>query len=186
MGRLMKLRLNEWKYPLTIFFVTWIFLWEWMYLIRRIYPADITPNSILRPYIGVAPETNPFFEVWQRWAAWEYWKRTCEWKGLVCSCTDLVRSIHVSTLLMPGTWKINLDSIARSKHPLPRIVYFSRNQYSCCYPPDFLKPFSCHEFFRYGFYASLYGAWRSSLETTPASIWNLLSWFYGNLSNKNC
>ena len=68
----MKLRLKELKYPLTIFFVTWIFLWGWMYLIRRIYPADITPNSILRPYMGVAPETNPFLEVWQRWDTLDY------------------------------------------------------------------------------------------------------------------
>lgn len=68
----MKIRWNEWKYPLTIFFITWIFLWGWMYLIRRIYPADITPNSILRPYMGVAPETNPLLEVWQRWDTLNY------------------------------------------------------------------------------------------------------------------
>lgn len=65
-------RFKEWQAPLTIFFVTWIFLWGWMGLIRRIYPVDISPNIILRPYMGVMPETNPWLEVWQRWDTLHY------------------------------------------------------------------------------------------------------------------
>lgn len=69
---IMKIQWKAWKYLITIFFATWIFIWGWMWLVRRIYPANTTPDLILRPYMGVTPETNPFLEVWQRWDTLDY------------------------------------------------------------------------------------------------------------------
>ncbi|HCR71714.1 MAG TPA: hypothetical protein DIW23_09735 [Anaerolineae bacterium] len=61
------------KYPAffgAIF--VWGFIWSWMRLIRWFIPVDVTPNDILRPYMGVTPETNPWLEIWQRWDVLHY------------------------------------------------------------------------------------------------------------------
>lgn len=68
----LKFRSKKWQYPLLVFLVTWIFLWGWMWLIQRIYPTDISPDAVLRPYMGVTPETNPWLAVWQRWDVLHY------------------------------------------------------------------------------------------------------------------
>ncbi len=64
---------GEWQSPLVAFLVTWIILWTWMFLVvRTLYPGNITPDPILRPYMGVTPEPNPVLSVWQRWDALHY------------------------------------------------------------------------------------------------------------------
>jgi hypothetical protein len=68
----LKFRSKTWQFPLLVFLVTWIFLWGWMWLIQRIYPTDISPDAVLRPYMGVTPETNSWLEVWQRWDVLHY------------------------------------------------------------------------------------------------------------------
>ena len=32
-----------------------------------LYPGAFDPHPVLRPYLGVAPVTNPWLEPWQRW-----------------------------------------------------------------------------------------------------------------------
>jgi hypothetical protein len=55
-----------------VFFVVWIFLWGWIWLVQQIIPANISPDPLLRPYMGVTPETNQWLEGWQRWDTLHY------------------------------------------------------------------------------------------------------------------
>jgi hypothetical protein len=41
-------------------------LWVWMWGVRQVFPNN-PPGIVLDMYKGVAPETNPWLEPWQRW-----------------------------------------------------------------------------------------------------------------------
>ncbi|NJN79539.1 MAG: hypothetical protein HC797_03205, partial [Anaerolineales bacterium] len=59
-------------FPLTVFTLMWLFLWAWMRFVKWIYRGDTSPDGVLRPYMGITPETNTWLEVWQRWDALHY------------------------------------------------------------------------------------------------------------------
>jgi hypothetical protein len=44
----------------------------WMWGVRQVFHQPISPDPVLRPYLGVAQETNPWLEPWQRWDALHY------------------------------------------------------------------------------------------------------------------
>lgn len=60
------------SFPLIVFSAAAILLWSWMYLVRSTIHIDASPDSILRPYMGVKPETLPWLEIWQRWDTLHY------------------------------------------------------------------------------------------------------------------
>lgn len=60
------------KFPLLVFTILWLTLWGWMRLVRFVYPGDLSPDAVLRPYMGVQPEGGPWLEVWQRWDVLHY------------------------------------------------------------------------------------------------------------------
>jgi Gpi18-like mannosyltransferase len=60
------------KFPLIVFTSVWLILWAWMFLVRWAYPGDLSPDAILRPYMGMPSEINPWLEVWQRWDVLHY------------------------------------------------------------------------------------------------------------------
>jgi hypothetical protein len=68
----LKLHSREWKYPLVIFFVTWIALWGWMLIVRKIITGNLSFNGGAYPYLGIPPEKNMLLEVWQRWDVLHY------------------------------------------------------------------------------------------------------------------
>lgn len=63
---------RQFSFPIIVFTSIWLALWGWMRLIKWIYRGDTSPNNILRPYMGVAPEANAWLEVWQRWDVLHY------------------------------------------------------------------------------------------------------------------
>lgn len=44
----------------------------WVWGVRQVFPTPSTPDPVLRPYLGVAMETNPWLEPWQRWDTLHY------------------------------------------------------------------------------------------------------------------
>ncbi len=44
----------------------------WAIAARSLYPGPFVPDPVLRPYLGVAIETNPILEPWQRWDTLHY------------------------------------------------------------------------------------------------------------------
>jgi hypothetical protein len=44
----------------------------WMWLVRQVISDPISPDPILRPYLGVRVETNTWLEPWQRWDTLHY------------------------------------------------------------------------------------------------------------------
>jgi Gpi18-like mannosyltransferase len=71
-GNLHNARANRLTFPLAIFSATWAFLWIWMRLARAFYAGDLSPDPVFRPYLGVAPATHAWLEVWQRWDVLHY------------------------------------------------------------------------------------------------------------------
>lgn len=69
----LKFQSKEWQYPLTVFFVMWVFLWGWMLIVRKIIfrNSSLFEESTL-PYLGVPPEKNILLEIWQRWDVLHY------------------------------------------------------------------------------------------------------------------
>lgn len=65
-------QLKNLSFPLVIFFLMLLTFWAWMYTAIQIVPVNMTPDSSLRPYMGVSPETNPLLAVWQRWDVLHY------------------------------------------------------------------------------------------------------------------
>lgn len=63
---------SQFSFPLTLFILSLSFLWGWMYLTQHLLPVETSPDPILRPYMGVSPETNPWVAVWQRWDVLHY------------------------------------------------------------------------------------------------------------------
>ena len=61
-----------WRFALLVFLVMRISLSIWMWSIRQVFPQSFTPDPVLRPYLGVVPETNPWLEPWQRWDVFHY------------------------------------------------------------------------------------------------------------------
>ncbi len=44
----------------------------WAVAARSLHPGPFAPDPVLRPYVGVAVETNPILEPWQRWDTLHY------------------------------------------------------------------------------------------------------------------
>jgi len=44
----------------------------WMWGVRRFLGGNLPPDPLLRPYLGVAPDPNPWLEPWQRWDTLHY------------------------------------------------------------------------------------------------------------------
>jgi len=63
---------TDWRFPVILFFVFRLGLWGWMVLVRTLIPLDISPDEIVRPYLGIAPERITLLEVWQRWDVLHY------------------------------------------------------------------------------------------------------------------
>ncbi|MGH2620060.1 MAG: glycosyltransferase family 39 protein [Anaerolineales bacterium] len=57
---------------LPIYLAVRIGLTVWMFLVRQIFSEPILPDPVARPYLGVAAETNPWLEPWQRWDTLHY------------------------------------------------------------------------------------------------------------------
>ena len=67
------IRSNQTIYhPLWIFFFVRFLLLFWMWGLRHVFPQPIIPDPVLRPYLGVAIEENPWLEPWQRWDTLHY------------------------------------------------------------------------------------------------------------------
>ena len=60
------------RLALLVFIVLRLVITLWMWGVRQIFPQPIQPHPVLRPYLGVAMETNPWLEPWQRWDALHY------------------------------------------------------------------------------------------------------------------
>jgi hypothetical protein len=64
---------NKWFYhPLFIFLFFRLITLLWMWGVRQVISLPIYPHPILRPYLGVAIEQNPWLEPWQRWDTLHY------------------------------------------------------------------------------------------------------------------
>lgn len=59
-------------YPLLIFLIFRILTWVWMWGVRQVISQPLEPHPVLRPYLGVAIEQNPWLEPWQRWDTLHY------------------------------------------------------------------------------------------------------------------
>lgn len=55
-----------------IFLFVRVVLALWLWAVRQVLSAPIAPDPTLRPYLGVATETNPWLEPWQRWDTLHY------------------------------------------------------------------------------------------------------------------
>lgn len=66
------IRFKNISYPLITFLIGFLTLSAWMRFVRWLIPLDISPDPVLRPYIGVPPETNPWLAMWQRWDTLHY------------------------------------------------------------------------------------------------------------------
>jgi len=64
--------LLENRVPLTTFVVMRLALSVWMWGVRQVYPVSLPPHPVLRPYLGIAVETHPWLEPWQRWDTLHY------------------------------------------------------------------------------------------------------------------
>jgi hypothetical protein len=60
------------RIALATFIIIRVVLSVWMWGVRQAYPVPLPPHPILRPYVGVAVETNPWLEPWQRWDTLHY------------------------------------------------------------------------------------------------------------------
>lgn len=61
-----------WRYAVVVFITLRILLGAWMWGVRQVFSQPIPPHPVLRPYLGVTPETNPWLEPWQRWDTLHY------------------------------------------------------------------------------------------------------------------
>lgn len=59
-------------FPALVFFITLGILWGWMILVRWLIPLNTSPDPVLRPYMGVEPESQPLLAIWQRWDTLHY------------------------------------------------------------------------------------------------------------------
>lgn len=67
-----RVRSSTWRHVLIVFLVMRVVLCLWMWGVRQIFDQTISPHPVLRPYLGVALETNPWLEPWQRWDTLHY------------------------------------------------------------------------------------------------------------------
>ena len=61
-----------WRTAIVVFLIARIALTIWMWGVRQVYSTPLLPDPVLRPYVGVAVEQNPWLEVWQRWDTLHY------------------------------------------------------------------------------------------------------------------
>lgn len=61
-----------WRTALLTFLVLRVVLSLWVWGVRAVYDAPLPPHPVLRPYVGVEPETGPWLEPWQRWDTLHY------------------------------------------------------------------------------------------------------------------
>jgi hypothetical protein len=61
-----------WRNALLVFLVVRLTLSIWMWGVRQVFHQPISPDPVLRPYLGVKIDTNPWLEPWQRWDAIHY------------------------------------------------------------------------------------------------------------------
>lgn len=61
-----------WRTAVIVFLVMRLVLTFWMWGMKQIYARPTPPDPDLRPYVGVAVESNPLLEVWQRWDTTHY------------------------------------------------------------------------------------------------------------------
>ncbi|MFO3797012.1 MAG: mannosyltransferase family protein, partial [Anaerolineales bacterium] len=66
------MKLSAHRFPLLLFVVLWLGIWGWMRLVLEIYAGPLDPDPVLRPYLDVAPVTNAWLALWQRWDALHY------------------------------------------------------------------------------------------------------------------
>lgn len=57
---------------MPVFVFVRILLTLWMWTVRQVIAEPVSPDPILRPYLGVAIETNAWLEPWQRWDTLHY------------------------------------------------------------------------------------------------------------------
>lgn len=60
------------RYGLLAFGVLRLTLAVWVWGVRQVYPAPLPPDPVRRPHLGVAVETHPWLEPWQRWDTLHY------------------------------------------------------------------------------------------------------------------
>jgi hypothetical protein len=58
--------------PIAVFIALRLGLSIWMVAVRTVYDRPLAPDPIVRPYLGVAVESNPWLDVWQRWDTLHY------------------------------------------------------------------------------------------------------------------
>ncbi len=58
--------------PIVVFVALRLGLSVWMVVVRSLYDRPLAPDPIARPYLGVAVESSPWLEVWQRWDTLHY------------------------------------------------------------------------------------------------------------------
>ncbi|MGD0612587.1 MAG: mannosyltransferase family protein [Anaerolineales bacterium] len=49
-----------------------IILTLWMWGVRQVLGGPLSPDPLLRPYLGITPDPNPWLEPWQRWDTLHY------------------------------------------------------------------------------------------------------------------
>lgn len=57
---------------IPVFLALRVLLLVWMWAVRQVLAGPIAPDPTLRPYLGVAAETSPWLEPWQRWDTLHY------------------------------------------------------------------------------------------------------------------
>ena len=63
---------RAWRFAIAVFLITRLGISLWMWGVRQVIPLTLTPDPVLRPYLGVMTERNPWLEVWQRWDSLHY------------------------------------------------------------------------------------------------------------------
>lgn len=63
---------SAWKFVLPVYLFVRVALTLWMWGVRQVLADPISPDPVLRPYLGVAVEGNPWLEPWQRWDTLHY------------------------------------------------------------------------------------------------------------------
>lgn len=53
-----------WRSALLVFLVTRLALAVWMWGVRQVFDQPISADPVLRPYLDIPAETNPWLEPW--------------------------------------------------------------------------------------------------------------------------
>lgn len=60
------------QFVLISFVILRVVMSVWVWWVRSNFGGDLSPHPILRPYVGVPIEHNPWLEPWQRWDTLHY------------------------------------------------------------------------------------------------------------------